>query len=88
MGKIVRRLWWWRPVVGDEAMNKGHLVPDAVSARTPARNMDLRTYGIGAQILRHLGVHRMKLLGLPRRMPSMTGYGLEVTGWVAPPSKE
>jgi 3,4-dihydroxy 2-butanone 4-phosphate synthase / GTP cyclohydrolase II len=66
----------------------GQLVPEAVTARTPARNMDLRTYGIGAQILRHLGVHRMKLLGLPRRMPSMTGYGLEVTGWVAPPSKE
>jgi 3,4-dihydroxy 2-butanone 4-phosphate synthase / GTP cyclohydrolase II len=66
----------------------GHLVPGAAAPRAPARNMDLRTYGVGAQILRHLGVHRMKLLGHPRRMPSMTGYGLEVTGWVAPPSKE
>jgi len=47
--------------------------------RTP---MDLRTYGVGAQILRELGVHRMKLLGSPRRMPSMAGYGLEVTGFV------
>jgi 3,4-dihydroxy 2-butanone 4-phosphate synthase/GTP cyclohydrolase II len=46
--------------------------------------MDLRTYGIGAQILRELGVTKMKLLGSPRRMPSMTGYGLEVTGFVAP----
>jgi 3,4-dihydroxy 2-butanone 4-phosphate synthase/GTP cyclohydrolase II len=45
--------------------------------------MDLRTYGIGAQILRELGVRRMKLLGSPRRMPSMAGYGLEVTGFVA-----
>jgi len=45
--------------------------------------MDLRTYGVGAQILRELGVHKMKLLGSPRRMPSMTGYGLEVTGFVA-----
>ncbi len=44
--------------------------------------MDLRTYGIGAQILRELGVARMKLLGSPRRMPSMTGYGLEVTGFM------
>lgn len=44
--------------------------------------IDLRTYGIGAQILRELGVSRMKLLGSPRRMPSMTGYGLEVTGFV------
>jgi 3,4-dihydroxy 2-butanone 4-phosphate synthase/GTP cyclohydrolase II len=46
--------------------------------------MDLRTYGIGAQILRELGVTKMKLLGSPRRMPSMTGYGLEVTGFLAP----
>ena len=45
--------------------------------------MDLRTYGIGAQILRDLGVARMKLLGSPRRMPSLLGYGLEVTGFVA-----
>jgi 3,4-dihydroxy 2-butanone 4-phosphate synthase / GTP cyclohydrolase II len=67
----------------------GHLMPDVVAPpRTPVRTMDLRTYGIGAQILRHLGVQRMKLLGHPRRMPSMTGYGLEVTGWVAPPGKE
>jgi 3,4-dihydroxy 2-butanone 4-phosphate synthase/GTP cyclohydrolase II len=45
--------------------------------------MDLRTYGIGAQILREIGIGRMKLLGSPRRMPSMAGYGLEVTGFVA-----
>ena len=45
--------------------------------------LDLRTYGIGAQILRDLGVTRMRLLGSPRRMPSMTGYGLEVTGFLA-----
>jgi 3,4-dihydroxy 2-butanone 4-phosphate synthase / GTP cyclohydrolase II len=50
----------------------------------PARPaVDLRTYGVGAQILRELGVTRMRLLGSPRRMPSMTGYGLEVTGFVA-----
>jgi 3,4-dihydroxy 2-butanone 4-phosphate synthase/GTP cyclohydrolase II len=45
--------------------------------------MDLRTYGIGAQILREMGVARMKLLGSPRRMPSMVGYGLEITGFLA-----
>jgi 3,4-dihydroxy 2-butanone 4-phosphate synthase/GTP cyclohydrolase II len=46
--------------------------------------MDLRTYGVGAQILRECGVIKMKLLGTPRRMPSMTGYGLEIVGYVAP----
>ena len=50
--------------------------------------MDLRTYGIGAQILRDLGVRKMKLLGSPRRMPSMAGYGLEVTGFQAAHSAE
>ena len=45
--------------------------------------VDQRTYGIGAQILRDLGIGKMKLLGMPRRMPSMTGYGLDITGFVA-----
>lgn len=55
----------------------------AVAAQAPERGrMDLRTYGIGAQILRQCGVHKMQLLGSPRRMPSMTGYGLEITGYI------
>jgi 3,4-dihydroxy 2-butanone 4-phosphate synthase/GTP cyclohydrolase II len=45
------------------------------------RSMDLRTYGIGAQILRDLGVGRMRLMAVPRKMPSMAGFGLEVTGY-------
>ncbi|HQR55385.1 MAG TPA: bifunctional 3,4-dihydroxy-2-butanone-4-phosphate synthase/GTP cyclohydrolase II [Burkholderiaceae bacterium] len=44
--------------------------------------MDLRTYGIGAQILRDLNVVQMKLLARPRKMPSMAGYGLHTTGFV------
>ncbi|MFM6985203.1 MAG: bifunctional 3,4-dihydroxy-2-butanone-4-phosphate synthase/GTP cyclohydrolase II [Hydrogenophaga sp.] len=55
----------------------------ARSAQAPERGrMDLRTYGVGAQILRECGVQRMQLMGQPRRMPSMTGYGLEITGFV------
>jgi 3,4-dihydroxy 2-butanone 4-phosphate synthase/GTP cyclohydrolase II len=50
-----------------------------------AANLDLRTYGIGAQILKQLGVRKMKLLANPRKMPSMTGFDLEVTGYVARP---
>lgn len=46
--------------------------------------LDLRTYGIGAQILRDLGVTRMRLLATPRRMPSMTGFDLEITGYLQP----
>lgn len=50
------------------------------AARRTGR-MDLRNYGIGAQILRDLGVGRMRLLANPRKMPSMVGYGLEITGF-------
>ncbi|HYD58424.1 MAG TPA: bifunctional 3,4-dihydroxy-2-butanone-4-phosphate synthase/GTP cyclohydrolase II [Burkholderiales bacterium] len=51
------------------------------------RSMDLRLYGIGAQILRDLGVGRMKLMAAPRKMPSMAGFGLEVTGYVEHPRR-
>ena len=44
----------------------------------------LRDYGIGAQILRDLGVTTMRLLATPRKMPSMTGFGLEVTEFIEP----
>ena len=43
--------------------------------------MDLRTYGIGAQILRALNVGKMRVLAKPRRMPSMTGFDLEVVAY-------
>jgi 3,4-dihydroxy 2-butanone 4-phosphate synthase / GTP cyclohydrolase II len=49
--------------------------------RQRAQKMDLRTYGIGAQILRDLGVGRMRLLSQPRRIPSMAGYDLQVVGF-------
>ncbi len=53
--------------------------------RPPAQRadrMDLRTYGVGAQILRDLNVVNMKLLARPRKMPSMAGFGLHTTGFV------
>jgi 3,4-dihydroxy 2-butanone 4-phosphate synthase / GTP cyclohydrolase II len=56
----------------------------AKPSQAPGRGrMDLRTYGIGAQILRECGVRKMHLMSNPRRMPSMQGYGLEVVDYVA-----
>lgn len=52
----------------------------------PARGrMDLRSYGMGAQVLRHLAVRKMRLMGQARRLPSMAGYGLEIEGYVEQP---
>lgn len=55
---------------------------DAVPAAPTGDRFDLRTYGIGARILRDLGVSRMRLLARPRKMPSMmAGFGLDITGY-------
>lgn len=49
---------------------------------------DPRLYGIGAQILRELGVGKMRLLGSAHKMPSMAGFGLEISGYAASNSEE
>jgi 3,4-dihydroxy 2-butanone 4-phosphate synthase/GTP cyclohydrolase II len=50
----------------------------------PQPKMALRNYGIGAQILKDLRVKKMRVLALPRRMPSMSGFDLEITGYLQP----
>ena len=67
-----------------DAMLEARLVGPARAARdaAEARTADLRSYGIGAQILRDLGVGRMVLMAAPRKMPSMAGFGLEVVRYV------
>jgi 3,4-dihydroxy 2-butanone 4-phosphate synthase/GTP cyclohydrolase II len=53
------------------------------NADSPLRQQQaLRTYGIGSQILLDVGVRKMKLMATPRKMPSMAGFGLEVTGFL------
>jgi 3,4-dihydroxy 2-butanone 4-phosphate synthase/GTP cyclohydrolase II len=42
----------------------------------------LRTYGVGAQILRDLGVHRMRVLSAPKHLYGISGFGLEITEYV------
>jgi 3,4-dihydroxy 2-butanone 4-phosphate synthase/GTP cyclohydrolase II len=41
----------------------------------------LRTYGIGAQILRDLGVTRMRVLSAPRQLLGISAFGLEIAGY-------
>jgi 3,4-dihydroxy 2-butanone 4-phosphate synthase/GTP cyclohydrolase II len=55
------------------------------AAQLKRRPVDFKTYGVGAQILRELGVGKMQVLSNPRRLGSMSGYGLEVTGFVPMP---
>lgn len=42
---------------------------------------ELRTYGIGAQILVDLGVRKMSLLSAPKKFHALAGFGLEVVNY-------
>jgi 3,4-dihydroxy 2-butanone 4-phosphate synthase/GTP cyclohydrolase II len=54
---------------------------DGAAGLTPAADMDLRTYGIGAQILADLGVHEMILLtNSHRNVVAIEGYGINIVG--------
>ena len=53
---------------------------DIVKAKQPT---DLRTDGVGAQILMDLGVKKMKLMTAPRVMHGLAGYGLEVLDYIS-----
>jgi 3,4-dihydroxy 2-butanone 4-phosphate synthase/GTP cyclohydrolase II len=44
---------------------------------------ELRTFGTGAQILRALGVRRMRVLSAPKQMHALSGFGLEVVEYVS-----
>ncbi len=69
-----------RPEDGDALLQR--LQGQPADTPRPQVKWDPRTYGIGAQILRDLGVKKMRLLSSPRKMPSMAGFALEVTGFV------
>jgi 3,4-dihydroxy 2-butanone 4-phosphate synthase/GTP cyclohydrolase II len=48
------------------------------------RSRELRTYGIGAQIIADLGVRRMRVLSAPWRLSGLAGFGLEIEQYVEP----
>ena len=55
---------------------------DEVSGRRDGATTVLRTYGTGAQILRDLGVTRMRVLSAPKQMHGISGFGLEIVDYV------
>jgi 3,4-dihydroxy 2-butanone 4-phosphate synthase / GTP cyclohydrolase II len=62
--------------VGDDGQTHPATEP---STNPTTRLRDFRDYGIGAQILRDLGVGKIRLLtNYPRRLVSLPGYGLEI----------
>ncbi len=66
-----------------EAMRGLAASPATPAAETSAaQGAVLRTFGVGAQILKDLGVRRMRVLSAPKQMHGISAFGLEVEGYV------
>ena len=57
------------------------LDPKMPNTRHPGATV-IRTYGIGAQILKDLGLKRMRVLSAPKQLQGLAAFELEVTGYV------
>lgn len=59
-----------------------HDAEDPVPPRRQKERSELRTYGIGAQILADLGVRKMRVMSAPKAMHGISGFDLEVVEYV------
>jgi 3,4-dihydroxy 2-butanone 4-phosphate synthase/GTP cyclohydrolase II len=56
--------------------------PGSEANPAPAGCMEMRTYGLGSQILADLGVGRMRVLGHAMKAPALSGFGLEIVEYI------
>ena len=62
---------------------KWHGVEDQIPRRSKPQDDDLRTIGVGAQILVDLGVRRMRVMSAPKHLHALAGFDLEVVEFVS-----
>jgi 3,4-dihydroxy 2-butanone 4-phosphate synthase/GTP cyclohydrolase II len=79
-GVIVLLRPYESPLEIAEAVRSAERPPAPATGYAGARV--LRTYGIGAQILRDLGVRSMRVLSAPKQMHGLSAFGLEVADYV------
>ena len=56
--------------------------PSVLKGGDSRQSSELRTYGIGAQIIVDMGIRKMRVLSAPKRMTGLAGFGLEVVEYV------
>jgi 3,4-dihydroxy 2-butanone 4-phosphate synthase/GTP cyclohydrolase II len=61
---------------------KWHGAEDEIPSRGRIKDKELRTYGVGAQILTDLGVTHMRVMSAPKNLHGLAGFHLEVTEFV------
>ena len=65
-----------------EQVRAYHMPQDAVP-RSGTEPDELRTYGVGAQIIADVGVQKMRVLSAPKMLHGIAGFGLEVVEYVS-----
>ncbi len=65
-----------------EAVQSMHRSEHAAASTSGSGTHVLRTYGIGAQILKDLGLSRMRVLSAPKQLQGLSGFDLEIVGYV------
>jgi 3,4-dihydroxy 2-butanone 4-phosphate synthase/GTP cyclohydrolase II len=56
--------------------------PSMLGSGDNRQSRELRTYGIGAQIIFDIGIRKMRVLSAPKHMTGLAGFGLEVVEYV------
>ncbi|MCP3869554.1 MAG: 3,4-dihydroxy-2-butanone-4-phosphate synthase [Gammaproteobacteria bacterium] len=74
--EIIQRMRTFQSMGQEEVTGSGYLFGAG------DRRKNLRTYGIGAQILSDLGVHKMRVLSAPKSLYGISGFDLEVVEYV------
>ena len=65
-----------------EELKHGGQVEKPASVKSSQNDDDLRTIGVGAQILTELGVRKMRVMSAPKHLHALAGFDLEVTEFV------
>ncbi|MFW2176791.1 MULTISPECIES: bifunctional 3,4-dihydroxy-2-butanone-4-phosphate synthase/GTP cyclohydrolase II [unclassified Moraxella] len=86
LGKEERGVFVW--IGNDSPINMGEALDNYINQKPsePSKYQPYRTVGVGAQILRHLGVKDMQLLSSPLKFNALSGFGLNVVNTVTSPS--
>jgi len=89
MAEIARQGKGMVLVLGGHTDNEGLLrriqeqpEPSVLSGGDSRESSELRTYGIGAQIIVDMGIRKMRVLSAPKHMTGLAGFGLEVVEYV------
>ena len=78
--ELAESVRWLATAAQTSAQSAAHAAD--LAAKTEGEGAVLRTFGMGAQILKDLGVRRMRVLSAPKQMHGISAFDLEIDGYV------